>query len=861
MSSIDNEAHFKENYIGKGEVLSFDLDASVCDFIDEQIKISPEATAVVFEKNHITFQQINDQSNQLANYLLIHGIKRGNAIALCLDASSDIIVIILAILKTGSHYVPLDISYPKDRLNFMLKDSEANTLITTSKYASLLKKSNQKIVLLDKVTNTIKLQSPFFKSLAHANDLAYIIYTSGSTGAPKGVKISHKAINNHMLWMKKEFQFNKQHRILHKTPLSFDPSVWEVFIPLYSGASLVVAPNSSHIDPDAMIALINKYKITTLQLVPSILRLFLMHENIKNCQTLQHVFVGGESLSREIKTLFFEKLNAELINLYGPTEVTIDSTFHKISSSDKDLKINNIGRPIANTSLYVVKKNNTLARFGEEGELYIGSLSLSSGYHQRDALTHESFIENTFEPFRFKKIYKTGDIVRWLPNYSLEFLGRNNDQVKINGARIEPNELVQIILKCTNVSECIVIKKIDSHGHDYLACYLTSKKNMFLNLQTIKNQLKRKFPSYMLPRVYIPLETIPLTVNGKINTNALPEPRFDKSLLISEKINEETYSLLLLWQIVLETNQISLSDNFFEAGGGSLLALKLISLIKEKFEVIIKIRDIYKYPTIKSQMSLIKKIKHLKKQENSLFFPDPIICLHEAGSNTPIFLIHPIGGTIFWFSKLACILDCNRPIYGIQDPSIDLEEMVLNSIEEMALFYLKSIKKIQPEGPYLIGGASFGATVAIEIADLLKKENNYTCTLFILDGWGVYPNTLLDDNYFKTSMLRQHAELLSDFQKYGLPPPEALLKIQWFRLNLLWKYKIKLIECPIALFKSEDILPAFKEIDAPLNHWENFSSHSITPYIVPGNHETMFKEPYVYILRDKINEYLCINSL
>ena len=313
--------------------------------------------------------------------------------------------------------------------------------------------------------------------------------------------------------------------------------------------------------------------------------------------------------------------------------------------------------------------------------------------------------------------------------------------------------------------------------------------------------------------------------------------------------------------MVLETNQIGLNDNFFEAGGGSLLALKLISLIKERFGVTVKIRDIYEYPTIKSQIILIKKIKRLKENKTSLSLPNPIICLHSHGSNTPIFLIHPIGGTIFWFSKLARILNCNRPVYGVQDPSIDLEEIVLNSIEEMAEFYLKHIKEIQPQGPYLIGGASFGATVAIEIAHLLKQENEHTMALFILDGWGIYPNTLLDDNYFKTSMLRQHAELLSDFQKYGLPPPETLLKIQWFRLNLLWKYQVKLIECPIALFKSEEILPAFKEIDAPLNHWENFSNNLITPYRVPGNHETMFQEPHVHVLRDKISEYLHTHNL
>ncbi|MBX9704428.1 MAG: amino acid adenylation domain-containing protein, partial [Silvanigrellaceae bacterium] len=686
MDSINNESYFKENYIGRGEILSFDFDASICDFIEKQIKKTPNNTALIFENTHITFQQLHDESNQLANFLLEAGIKPASVMALCLDPSAQMIIVILAILKTGSCYVPLDISYPEDRLNFMLKDCGANVLITTSKYISLLKNNGQIIISLDEIINNIKLQPSQFRSLAKATDLAYIIYTSGSTGVPKGVQISHRAINNHMLWMQKQFKFNKQHRILQKTPLSFDPSVWEIFIPLYSGASLIIAPEGSHVDPEALIDLIRRYKITTLQLVPSILKIFLMSDHLKACHTLRQVFVGGESLRSEIKNLFFEKFNCPLINLYGPTEVTIDSTFHIIRSSDKDLAVNNIGRPISNTNLYVIQKNNKLARIGEEGELYIGSLSLSNGYHQRNALTNENFIDNPFEPFQFKKIYKTGDMVRWLSNYDLEYLGRNNDQVKINGVRIEPNELVQTILKYKNVSDCIVIKKIDSHGHDYLACYLTAKKNTFLNLQSIKSQLKRKFPSYMLPRVWIPLQTIPLTVNGKINISALPEPDFDKPLLLPGNVSTATQNLILLWQMVLETNQIGLYDNFFEAGGGSLLALKLISLIKEQFRVTVKIRDIYEYPTIKDQILLIKKIKRLKENKISMSLPDPIICLSSKGSNTPIFLIHPIGGTIFWFSKLARLLNCNRPVYGVQDPSIDLEAIVLNSIEEMYVF-------------------------------------------------------------------------------------------------------------------------------------------------------------------------------
>jgi thioesterase domain-containing protein len=257
-------------------------------------------------------------------------------------------------------------------------------------------------------------------------------------------------------------------------------------------------------------------------------------------------------------------------------------------------------------------------------------------------------------------------------------------------------------------------------------------------------------------------------------------------------------------------------------------------------------------------MSLIKRIQQSKFQDKKINseLPNPVICLQPKGDKTPLFLIHPIGGTVFWFSKLSRSLDGQRPVYGIQDPGIDLEKPVLNSIEEMASFYLKHIKEIQPSGPYLIGGASFGASVAAQIAYELKQNNEEVASIIVLDGWGVYPNTLLDDHYFKTSMARQHAELITDFKKYGLPAPEILIDIQWFRLNLLWKFQLQLIGCPMALFKSKELLPAFAEIDAPLNHWEQFSNNQISRFIVPGNHETMFQEPHVFTLANDLNEYL-----
>lgn len=844
-------------YIGHGDSLLFHHQDTLCTFIENQVRNTPKAVALSFEDSQVTFKELFEKSSQLAHYLIGCGVHQKDKVALYLETGIEMVIAIIAIIKTGSCYIPLDVHYPQERIAFMVKDSDSRVLITQSKLNNQVDSLDLSLIVLDKITHELAALPTSFCHRAKSSELAYMIYTSGSTGVPKGVQVTHLALINHMLWMSQRFDFNPEDKIIQKTPLSFDPSVWELFLPFFTGAQLVIAPQGAHVDPDQLIDLISKYNITTLQLVPSILKTMLQNKRIGLCKSLRYVFVGGESLRPEIKKLFFEHLRCQLINLYGPTEATIDISSYQVSSTPEDLNTNIIGRPIYNTSLYVVNVQGNLAKMGEEGELYIGSLSLANGYYHRDPLTKEHFVRNPFEPQRFKLIYKTGDWVRWLPSGLLEYLGRNNDQVKINGVRIEPKELVLTVLKHTDVSDCFVVKKIDTHGHDYLACYLKPARD-HINLGTIKKDLKTRFPAYMLPRVFITIQNIPLTVNGKVDINALPEPDFNQTVVATAHINEETHDLMLLWQKVLETNQIGLNDNFFDAGGASLLALKLISLIQVHFKVNLRIRDLYTYPTLKEQMSLIKRMQkpQFKDKKNVSELPNPVICLQPKGHRTPLFLIHPIGGTVFWFSKLARSLDNLRPVYGIQDPGIDLEKPVLNSIKEMASFYLKHIKEIQPHGPYLIGGASFGASVAAQISHLLKQNNEEIASIIVLDGWGVYPNTLLDDHYFKTSMARQHAELITDFKKYGLPAPEILLDIQWFRLNLLWEFQMQLIECPIALFKSKDLLSAFAEIDAPLNHWEQFSNNQIIRYIVPGNHETMFQQPHVFTLADEINEYL-----
>lgn len=864
---MQNINYIKKNgqYIGRGDELIFDKKETIYDIFEKQVLRTPHAVAIRYKDKILTYMQLNCHVNKMSNYLDTLNLPSQTSIALYLNPSIEMIVTILSVLKSGFYYVPIDVTYPVDRVNFMVKDSNCSLIITENETQCKLASLFDNTLNISLISFEINAQSENYQCKARSNDLAYMIYTSGSTGVPKGVQITHAAVHNHMSWMSHEFKFDSTDKVLFKTPLSFDPSVWEIFMPLFNGSELVISPAGSHIDPELLIDLVLENKVTIIQVVPSILKQILNSKRIGACKSLKNIYVGGESLRPEIKNLFFKKLDCRLINLYGPTEATIDITFHEVLPDDFDINTNIIGRPVSNTAIYLINDMGNLAELGESGEIFIGSLSLSKGYHNRDSLTKEFFIANPFESNKFDILYKTGDLAKWLPTGNLEYLGRNNDQVKINGVRIEPKELVSIVLQHKEVSDCIVTKKTDSHGHDYLACYLTFKPFKPINVADIKKHLKSKIPTYMLPKVYIPIDEIPLTANGKVDIGALPEANFKETVevdLSEGDLLENERELLLIWQMVLEINQIDINDNFFDMGGGSLLALKLITIIHEKLGASMRIRDIFDYPTVKLQAEYIKNTCQLKTygSENINYIPNPMILLQSQGLKKPLFLIHPIGGTVFWFSQLSKLLGSSRPIYGIQDPSIDLEKPVLTSIEEMASFYLSHIRKIQPSGPYLIGGASFGATIAAEISCQLAKTNESISSIIVLDGWGVYPNTLLDDNYFRTSMLRQHDELKVDFKRYGLPPPEIMFDIQWNRLNLLWKYKLDLIEHPIVLFKSKEVMPVFLDIDAPNNHWENFTNKVIKTILVPGNHETMFQEPHVYELSRLLKSYLIKNN-
>jgi len=873
LSILNKKEEYKLTQEWNATKKSYPKNTLVHQLFEKQAASRPDDIAAVYDKDIISYYSLNIQANKLAHYLKRRGIKQGSLVGIVLDRSLNMIISILAVLKAGGSYVPISPSCPVERARYILSSCCRQVITDESVPLNMIEliKNEANLIRLDQDKSTIdSCSGDNLNIVADSDSLAYVLYTSGTTGWPKGVKISHRALINHMCWMQKEFNFDAKDVVLQKTPFTFDASVWEIFMPILTGGKLVFALRNVQSSPIDMIQQINQHGVTTLQLVPSMLKEFLRQEELKIFCTLRQIFSGGELLTSDIKREFFNVFGSKvkLHNLYGPTEATIEVASHTCKNTPEEIEFNIIGKPIYNTQIYILDDNQKLLPICVTGELYIAGDSLSKGYLNNEKLTNEKFIPNVFSKEKGAKLYRTGDLARWLPNGFLEILGRLDGQVKIRGFRIELAEVEKAILSHPLVQQCAVVVKKDKLGHSFLAAYLETQDDDKKIVGALKEFLKSRLPEYMIPSVFLCLKQLPLSSHGKLDRKALLDidvAQFQKSEHYVPPKTFEEKQLVQIWEEVLNCNHVGIEDDFFSLGGHSLSVLQVLSRIKNSMGIDLSIQDVINYPTI---TQLIGCLDNYLKQKSSkttkvqdVAMSNSVISLRGYGYKTPLFLIHPVGGTIFWYIHLAKLLDADRPIYAIQDPGIAAKNIVFESIEEMAESYLTAIKEIQPHGPYLIGGASFGSTVALEIAKQLHKIKEQINFIPLLDGWAFYPDTLLDFEIFQETMSRQYVALRSKFATANITNKiEDLLELQRYRINMLWDYKLERVDDPLVLFKAEDLLPVFKNIESPCNHWDNYTSQPIPVHIIPGNHETMFEEPNVRVLATQMNNYLKVLS-
>lgn len=450
---------------------NYDLSRCLHHWIETQVERTPDAIAVVFENETLTYAELNNHANQLAHYLHSKGVQPDTLVGICVQRGLEMVIGLLGILKAGGAYVPLDPTYPVERLAFMIEDAQTSVLLTQNHLADLIPQHNAELIHLDTDWHLINKQ-PHHNPEANitANNLAYMIYTSGSTGKPKGAMNEHVGICNRLLWMQETYQLNETDRVLQKTPFSFDVSVWEFFLPLMTGARLIVAKPEGHKDPDYLTQLIQTQQITTLHFVPPMLHILLEASDLAHCPSLRRVICSGEALPYDLQQRFFAQTNAELHNLYGPTEAAIDVTYWACSANS-DLKIVPIGKPVANTQLYIVDEQNQRVPIGTAGELLIGGIQVGRGYHNRPELTTEKFITN---PFGAGRLYRTGDLAVYLSDGTIEFLGRIDHQVKLRGFRIELGEIEVALSQHPAVKQAVVLVHEDKFGDKQLVAYLVA---------------------------------------------------------------------------------------------------------------------------------------------------------------------------------------------------------------------------------------------------------------------------------------------------------------------------------------------------------------------------------------------------
>ncbi|WP_099103617.1 non-ribosomal peptide synthetase [Nostoc sp. 'Peltigera malacea cyanobiont' DB3992] len=577
------------------------------ELFEEQVERTPNAVALVFEDQQLTYRELNTRANQLAHHLQANNVKSEVLVGLCVERSLEMVVGLIGILKAGAAYVPLDPRLPPERLSFMLRDSGVEVLLTQQELLSSLPPHTALVICLDTDWGRIEQQcQDNFNPEVKSDNLAYVIYTSGSTGQPKGVMNTHQGLHNRLLWMQQSYQLTSSDRVVQKTPFSFDVSVWEFFWPLLTGARIVLAVPEGHKDTTYLVNLISQQQITTIHFVPSMLQVFLQEPNLGNCSCLKRVFCSGEALPSELIQRFFSKLECELHNLYGPTEAAIDVTFWQCQPQE-NLQIVPIGQPINNIQIYILDRHLQPVPIGIPGELHIGGDGLARGYLNRPELTQEKFIQNPFFDGKSERLYKTGDLARYLIDGNIEYLGRIDHQVKIRGFRIELGEIEVVINSYPQIQQAVVIAREDIPGNKSLVAYVVPSDRTFTTSQ-LREFLRQKLPEYMVPSAFVILDTLPLTHNGKIDRLALPIPDQRQPELESEFVAPYTPDQELLagiWADVLNLKQVGIYDNFFDLGGDSIRSIQVLAKAKQ-LGLNFSLSQIFQYQTIYQLSRLVR---------------------------------------------------------------------------------------------------------------------------------------------------------------------------------------------------------------------------------------------------------------
>jgi amino acid adenylation domain-containing protein len=862
---------------------------------EAQAKLTPDAIAAIFEQQKLTYQQLDSQANQLADYLRTVGVKPDVLVGICVERSLEMLVGLLGILKAGGAYVPLDPTYPKERLGYVLSDAGVTVLLTQQKLLSSLPAHSALVVCLDtdtdwSIVDRVKDSNP---SIVTSANLAYVIYTSGSTGQPKGVAMNHAPLVNLIQWQLQASCATLGTRTGQFTSIGFDVSFQEIFSTWCSGGILVLIPEDVRREGRLLLKMLAQSSIERLFLpFVALEQLAQSATNSPSLPThLRELITAGEQLQiTPALADFLQKLpNCRLENQYGPTESHVVTAFSVGDLASMSL-IPPIGKPIANTQIYILDLKLQPVPIGVAGELYIGGDGLARGYFNRLELTQTKFIPNPFATEKSARLYKTGDLARYLSDGNIEFLGRIDNQVKIRGFRIELGEIESVLSSHPQIQQAVVIAANTPEGNKYLAAYVVTNRD-FNNLtnRDLREFLKAQLPDYMIPATFVMLDILPLTPNGKVDRRALPAPedsrQASRDTFVSPR-DEIELQLTKIWERVLGIQPIGCTDNFFELGGHSLMAVKLVTEIEKTFGKNILLSTLFQAQTIEELAIVLKPQSVPSTTWTSLVEIKP-----GNPNKNPLFCIHAVWGNILFCRNFTNHLETDRPIYGLQARGLDGEQEPCTSIPEMATNYIKEIQSIQPQGPYLLTGFSMGGVIAFEIAQQLQAQGQEIQLLALVDT--SCPNQTesdLDRETIDRSLLAKtlgHCRKLfklnnSDRVDYiwkrlawnltignanvfykaylryvkGSFTELRLLNVYWANYHSQYRYTPQPYQGKIILFKADDRgIGSEDEHDDTLD-WELLANEGLEIVTIVGSHEDLIEEPNVRMLSARFNTYL-----
>lgn len=693
---------------------------------EAQVARTPHAVAVIHDSHHLTFEQVNVRANQLARHLQSLGVATETPVGVMLERSSDLIIALLAILKAGGAYLPLDPAYPRARLRQMMDQVQPRAIITVTTHLDKLPATHAARVCLDRDAASIARASPGNLRLSLSPDnLIYLLYTSGSTGQPKGVMGLHRGAVNRIMWMGQQYPFAPGEVCCQKTSLNFVDSVAEIFGPLLYGVPVVLLSEETIRDPQLLLAALAKHRVTRITLVPSLLRALCHSLQIGGLPDLKLWLCSGEVLDAGLAHKFLQYVpHARLVNLYGCTEVAADSTFFEIPGDWAGVRVP-IGRPIANTQIYLLNAALEPAPIGVTGELYIGGEGVARGYFNQPGLTARAFIPNPYSSLvpHCPTLYRTGDLARYLPRGMIEYMGRADQQIKVRGMRVEPGEVEAVVRAHPKVQDAAVVAH-ESEKDTRLAAYVVGD----LPKQEMHSYLQGRLPAHMVPSNFIALTELPRTPSGKVDRTALPLPS-DRAESTGSDVHardELESALQAIWQRLLRVERIGVTDNFFDLGGHSLSAIGLFGEIKRVLGRELPVATLFQAPTI-------EKLAEALRRESTMHEWTPLIAIQPHGTRPPFFCVHGFGGGVVGYGQLARLLDAEQPFYGLEARGQTEDAEPDSTIEAMASRYVTAIRKKQRRGPYYLGGYCYGGTVAFEMARQLEARGEAVAFLGVFE--------------------------------------------------------------------------------------------------------------------------------